>query len=154
MAKEQDKLIKSEIESLLLKMSFKADLEIEESSGVFFINLKPENERETSMLIGWHGESLEALQHLLKVIIFRKTQNYIPIVINIGEWRQRQEQSLLWLAKNVASQVKETGESITLKPMSAYQRRLIHVALADDGEIETESVGEGGERRIVVKLKQ
>ncbi len=154
MTKKQDKLIKTEIETLLSKMGFEVDFEIKESDEIIFINLKPKTEKETAMLIGWHGESLEALQHLVRLIILKKTQNYNPLIINIGQWREKQEQILIELAKTIALKVKKTGQAITLKPMPAYKRRLIHLALASDAEIETESIGEGKERKLVIKPKQ
>jgi spoIIIJ-associated protein len=87
------------------------------------------------------------------LITSRKTQSRTPIVIDVEGYKQRRYEDLQVLAANVANQVKARGSSIRLEPMSAYERRIIHLTLANDTDVKTESTGEGNLRRVVVSPK-
>ena len=105
----------------------------------------------SGLLIGRSGETLEALQHLLRLILVQEAGEYFPILVDVSGYRALRQKELVENAKAVAGKVLETGESADLPPMSSFERRLVHLAIQDIKGIETESVGEGAERRIVIK---
>mgnify|MGYP001589884943 CR=1 FL=1 len=106
------------------------------------------------ILIGHHGETLAALQLVLSQIIKNRTGEWQRLLVNVGDWRERREETLKNLAQSVAERVKQTGEAQPIYDLTAAERRLIHLELADDPEVETESEGEGRERHLLVKPKK
>ncbi|MBN1191642.1 MAG: Jag N-terminal domain-containing protein [Dehalococcoidales bacterium] len=105
---------------------------------------------EAESLIGRKGTTIEAIQYLVRLITARRTKLKIPIMIDVQSYKQRRYNDLRTLAINVALQVKSRKSSCRLEPMSAYERRIIHLSLADDPDVTTESVGEGDSRKVVV----
>jgi spoIIIJ-associated protein len=105
------------------------------------------------ILIGRRGQTLDALQYFVRLITSRKTKSRTPIMIDVEGYKKRRYEDLRILAANVADQVKARGSSIRLEPMSPYERRIIHVALASDVDVKTESMGDGDSRRVVVSPK-
>lgn len=103
-------------------------------------------------LIGHRGEGIRALQHLLRLMLFKDDEDSRAIV-DIDGYRERQHAQLQDLAKRKAEEVEQTGRLAVLPPMSSYERRLVHVALADAPGIVTESLGEGQNRRVMIKKK-
>jgi spoIIIJ-associated protein len=113
---------------------------------------------ETSRLIGWHGETLNAVQHLVKSVI--RTQQKMEkapfIVLDTDGYRTEQEQKVCRIAEAKAEFVRRTGARVTLPPMSPYFRRVVHTFVASTpalADLTTESVGEGDYRQIVIRLK-
>jgi spoIIIJ-associated protein len=101
-------------------------------------------------LIGRRGQTIDAFQYLVRLILTRKTHSKIPIMIDVESYRQKRYEDLKTMALNVADQVKARKSSVRLEPMTAYERRIIHMTLANDPEILTESMGEGDSRKVVV----
>lgn len=112
-----------------------------------------ETDTETGLLIGRHGETLEAIQMILGMMMRQKTDDWTRIVVNVGDWREKQEENLKELAEQAAERAKETGEPQTLYNLTASQRRIIHLKLAEEKDVETESAGEGRERYLIIKPK-
>lgn len=110
---------------------------------------------EPSLLIGHHGENIHALQTILKTIFWKKfPENECNIVLDVDDYRKRQEENVIKLAERKAESVRKTSNVQSLPPMSAYFRRLIHMHLAANfKDIETESLGEGDFRYLTIKLK-
>ncbi len=110
---------------------------------------------EAATLIGYHGETIYALQHVLKTLVWRKTDENIFIILDVDSYRKRQEESVLALAMRKVETARKTLEMQTLPPMSPYFRRVIHMALAkpEFSDILTESVGEGEHRAVTIKVK-
>ena len=106
-----------------------------------------------AVLIGRRGQTIDALQYLLRLILSKQTKSKFPVMVDVENYKQRRYEDLRTLALNVASQVKARKASIRLEPMPAFERRIIHTALANDPEVTTESVGEGDARKVVVMLK-
>jgi spoIIIJ-associated protein len=102
------------------------------------------------ILIGRRGQTLSALQYVVRLILAHQTQARVPIVIDVEGYKQRRYEALQALAQRMAEQVKAKGRPFTLEPMLAYERRIIHLALADDPDVTTESVGEGESRKVVI----
>ena len=105
---------------------------------------------DSGLLIGREGETLRSLQFLTRFIVGRQTGERANISLDVEGYDERRKQSLANLANRVAQRVVKTGRSIELEPMSARERRLVHVALAENSEVYTESSGEGRDRRVVV----
>jgi spoIIIJ-associated protein len=105
-------------------------------------------------LIGRRGQTLSGLQFVVRLIVGNQTKSWVPIIIDVGGYKQRRYRTLQSLARQLAEQVKIREVSSTLEPMTAYERRIIHLTLADDPDISTESIGQGEARRVVISLTE
>jgi spoIIIJ-associated protein len=103
-----------------------------------------------AVLIGRHGRTLDALQFLVSAITVRKIGYRFPVIIDVEGYKNRQRQKLESLARSSANKAASQGRSIKLRPMTPYERRIIHVALRDDKRVDTASEGEGTGRHVVV----
>ena len=106
--------------------------------------------KDLAVLIGRHGRTLDALQFLISAITVRKIGYRFPIVIDVESYKNRQRQKLEALARSSANKAVSQGRSIKLRPMTPYERRIIHVALREDNRVDTASEGEGSARHVVV----
>jgi spoIIIJ-associated protein len=105
------------------------------------------------VLIGRRGETLGSLQYLVNLVMGRRYPGQGGVTIDAEHYRVRREEQVVSLATRMADRVRQTGDSITLEPMSAAERRLVHLMLAEDGELETNSIGEGDNRKVVISLR-
>lgn len=105
------------------------------------------------ILIGRRGQTLASLQYIVRLIVGNKTEVWKPVVIDVEGYKQRRYERLQALAWRLAEQVKVREVPFTMEPMMAYERRIIHLALADHPDITTESTGEGEDRRVIIRLK-
>lgn len=101
-------------------------------------------------LIGYRGETLNAMQNILSAIANKKASGKIKLTLDIENYREKRKKVLEDLADKVSKTVLRTGKSITLEPMTAYERKIIHSKLQDNPKIETHSIGENDNRRIVI----
>ena len=108
------------------------------------------NGDDLGLLIGRRGATLAALQYLLNVMISRKTGSRLLVSVDVEHYRRRREETLCGLARRMADRVRQTGRSITLEPMPAMERRIIHLVLAEDEAVTTGSSGEGDARKVVI----
>ncbi len=115
------------------------------------VNIEGDN---TGYLIGYRGEVLNSIQTILTNIASKDMDFKIKVLLNIGGYREKREKDLENLAGKIAGTVLKTGKSITLEPMSAYERKIIHLKLQDSDKVETYSVGEEPYRKVVVALKK
>lgn len=106
---------------------------------------------ELDNLVGPKGETIGALQYLVRLIVARHTHSNVDVVIDIGGYKAKRAKQLKFLAKRIAEQVAESGRAVPLEPMPAHERRVVHVALRGNTAVTTESAGEGSQRRIVIK---
>lgn len=103
-------------------------------------------------LIGFKGESLSSLQLLVNQMMSRhQGDDFKRVIIDVSGWRQKKEEELSEKAKRWAEQVKESGETMELEPMPSWQRRIIHMVMQETTGVESESVGEGRDRHLVIK---
>ena len=103
-----------------------------------------------AVLIGRHGRTLESLQFMVSAITTRKVGFRYPLVVDVEGYKSRQRQKLEDIAYDAAEKAVEQGSSVKLRPMSPYERRIVHLALRGDESVETVSEGEGRARRVVV----
>ncbi len=122
----------------------------EETAGLVF-DIRGDN---LGILIGRRGQTLACLQYLLRLIVADKTKTFVPVVVDVNGYRQRRYQALQALAQRMAEQVKEKRMPFSLEPMTAFERRIIHLALAGHPEVTTQSVGVGESRKVVIVLKE
>ncbi len=102
------------------------------------------------ILIGRRGQTLACLQYIMRLMVTRQTGFAAPLVLDVNGYKKRRYESLRTLAHHLAEQVEVSGKSCALEPMPAYERRIIHLALADHPYVTTESVGFGEARKVVV----
>jgi spoIIIJ-associated protein len=106
------------------------------------------------ILIGRRGQTLACLQFVVRLIVGHQTKTWAPITIDVEGYRQRRSEKLRALAWRLAEQVRTRKSPFTLEPMLAYERRIIHLALADHPDVTTESIGEGETRKVVIRPKK
>lgn len=153
-AEEQEKAFQNienflkELKENLLK---EVDYKIEKTERGIFVSLDSKN---IGFLIGYRGETLYALQNILSSVASRGQQNKIRVILDIEGYKEKREKTLEDLAKKVAKTVIKTKKPIKLEPMQAYERKIIHSALQENDKVETVSIGEEPNRRIVISLKK
>lgn len=151
--KEETELIKQLASELLEKLLIKGTVEVSGDEENQVVNLQVETE-DSGYLIGYHGETLEAFQLILSLMVYKKLAAWKRLVVNVGNYRQDRQEQLKKLALNVAQKVKFSGESQVIPNLSPSERRMVHLALADHADVFSESEGEGEERRLVIKPKK
>ena len=106
---------------------------------------------DAGLLIGRKGETLKTLQFLVRYVVSHKLDERVNLMIDVEGYQQRRHQSLENMARRVARRVSDTGRSITLEPMPANERRIVHLALSDHPGVTTESTGFGDSRQVTVE---
>ena len=124
--------------------------EIIEEGNIIRVDIKGED---TGYLIGYRGEVLNSIQTVLTNIASKSSKEKAKVIVNIGGFREKREKDLQNLAVKIAGTVIKTKKSITLEPMSAYERKIIHTKLQENDKVKTFSVGEEPYRKVVVSLK-
>ena len=114
------------------------------------LHVEGADEEAMGLLIGRRGETLRSLQFMVNLLVSRKVQKWPQVVVDVGNYRQRRQESLEGLARRMAERVRQSGRPLTLEPMGAYERRIVHLALRADPTVYTESNGEGENRKIVI----
>lgn len=109
---------------------------------------------EVGMLIGYRGETLYAFQNILSAVANRNTENRVRILLDIAGYKEKRVKTLEDLADKLAKTVIRTRKSVTLEPMQAYERKVIHTRLQDNNSVSTKSIGEEPRRRIVISLNK
>ena len=141
--------IKKTIKEFFEKTTFNVEVEVlPEKEGTVPISLKTEDPQ---ILIGEGGQTLTEIQHLLKAILRRKITEVFYIDLDINDYKKQKKEYLKELAISTADEVALSKKQKELPPMSAYERRIIHMELVERGDVVTESTGEGIERRLVIK---
>ncbi|MDD3157422.1 RNA-binding cell elongation regulator Jag/EloR [Anaeromusa sp.] len=141
------------LSDLFQSMHIAVELEVAvpEEEGPVAVNLRGED---LGILIGKHGQTLDALQYLTNLAANRDAEEKIKFVIDVEEYRRRRAETLTRLAQRLASKVKRMGEPVVLEPMTPHERKIIHMALQDDRRISTYSEGEEPNRKVVIALKR
>jgi len=109
---------------------------------------------ELGILIGRRGQTLSCLQYIVRLIVACQVKDWAPIVIDVEDYKQRRYQTLQALAWRMAEQVKAKEAPFTLEPMPAYERRIVHLALAEHPHVTTQSIGEGEGRKVTILPKK
>lgn len=138
------------LQDIFDKMRVNVEMDMEENDNSIFINIQGED---SGIIIGRRGETLEALQYLASLAINKGEEDYKRIIIDIENYRQKREDTLIRLSNKLADRVIRTRKSITLEPMSPYERRIIHSTLQNNRYVKTYSLGEEPNRKVVITLK-
>jgi len=106
------------------------------------------------ILIGRRGQTLASLEYVTKLIVVGRLKTWLPLTVDVAGYKKRRCDSLQRLALYLAEQVKSRRRAITMEPMPADERRIVHLTLADNPDVTTQSIGEGESRKVVVLLRQ
>ncbi len=148
--------IEESVRQILQLMDFDADYSIKEQ-----LNQKTDRtsficsittQSDSRFLIGQHGSNLYALEHLLRSILYRNGHT-ARVSIDINNYKEEKDKMIANIAKDAATQASLEKKPIVLRPMNAYERRIVHINVADDDRVETESIGEGLDRKVIIKPK-
>lgn len=151
---EQTKdIIKKTVEELLKNMGFSANVSVSDSTEDEGAICDITTDTDSHFLIGQHGTNLQAIQHLARLMIRKNIPEKIHFILDINSYKQQRNQSIVEQAKIAANESISQHRAVIMKPMSTYERRLVHMELSKNPQISTESVGEGEERKIIVKPK-
>jgi len=144
------KIAREVLDKLLNLLGVTAEVEVLSDQIPTTFNIKGDD---LGILIGRHGQTIVSLEYIVKLIVAARLKGWQPLFIDIGGYRERRRSSLQQLALNLAEQVKLEHRDITLEPMSASERRIIHLTLADHPEVVTHSIGVGEDRKVVISPK-
>jgi spoIIIJ-associated protein len=152
-------IAKEVLETILENMGISASVEYqagdfiedEESETPVILDIKGED---LGILIGRRGQTLACLQYIVRLIVTQKVKIHTPIVIDVEGYKQRRYLALQSLAQRIAEQVASRNTPFTLEPMPAYERRIIHLTLAEHSGVTTESTGAGEMRKVVILPKK
>jgi spoIIIJ-associated protein len=147
-------IIKETVQELVGKMGFVVEVQIEEAKSAgeeaetIVCNIKTE---ESNFLIGQYGVNLQSLQHIARLLARKKTEERFNFIVDVNSYRQEKNGSIGKMAREMAEQALQERRAVVLRPMTPYERRIVHLELANNSDIKTESIGEGEERRVVIK---
>ena len=149
----QAEVVRGFLDGLIERMQLDADVETNLVDGTMYVEIwGPEDQDEMGLLIGRHGQTLDALQDLVRAAVQRELQERCLVLVDVEDYRKRRRAQLISRARDAASRVKSTGKEQALEPMTAYDRKIVHDAVADLGGLETESEGEDPNRRVVIRV--
>jgi len=146
-------IIKEVAEEVLGKMGFEATLtvttSVTEDDGKESTVLEIESP-DSKFIIGKQGATLISLQHILKMLVQSKSDNYINFSVDVNGYRQQQDNYIREVAHDLASEAILNGRAVTMEPMNGYERRLVHLELEKNNKVKTESIGEGENRKVII----
>ncbi len=143
--------VKQITEDLLGRLGVVGSVAVDvDETGAYRVHIETE---ETGLLIGFHGRTLESFQIILGMLVSKKLEQWVKVYVNVGDYREKREEALMLMAQHAAERALAAGRPIELPHLSPSERRVIHLTLAGDERVETESVGEGLSRTLIVKPK-
>lgn len=150
MSTETSSLIKEEALKLLKKLQIDGSVNVTPQEGFYEIDITTE---ESGLLIGYHGNTLNSFQLILTTIVFKKLAKWEKVVVNVGDYRQKREETLKNLGLQYAQEAMDSQQEVILPYLTAQERRIIHLALQNHPQVISESRGIGRDRRLTIKLK-
>ncbi len=138
------------VQKLFSLLSLKSEAVISEDDENEALTVNIKGEEESGLLIGARGRTLSSLQTILGLMFRQKTGDWKRIIVNVADYREKEEDRLRQLADETSIRAKETGEVQYLYNLTPAQRRIVHMVLSEDKEITTESQGEGTDRFLIV----
>lgn len=136
------------LENILSLLALEGSFEVNEKEDGVFVSI---DTPEAGKLIGHQGETLTALQQLVNQILIKQVEDSKRVIIDVSNWKRGKEEELAHKARRWAEEVKEEGKELELDPMPSWQRRIVHMTVQGTEGVYSESVGEGLERRLVIK---
>ncbi|MEK7587241.1 MAG: KH domain-containing protein [Patescibacteria group bacterium] len=144
--------VKKTAEELLVKLEVTGVVSVTtDETGAYRVHIETE---ETGLLIGYHGRTLESFQIMLSMLASKKLGEWVKTYVNVGDYREKREEALMLMAQRAAERALAVDRPVELAHLSPSERRVVHLTLSGDERIETESVGVGNSRTLLVKPKQ
>ena len=138
---------KKTLRDILSLLGIEAGVQLKEEPERIVLNIEGDG---SGLLIGRKGQTLDALEYLINKIVHKGAEDKKRIVVDTENYRSRREESLVQLAQRLGDKAKQLGRPVTISPMSAHDRRIIHLALEEDKSLRTRSLGTGLYRKIVI----
>jgi spoIIIJ-associated protein len=156
MSENTNERVRAIVVEVLAKMGVTGEVTLTEKVGhneqrEVYVDIQTVDSR---LLIGERGANLSALQHLVRVLVAHSVDEKFTLLLDVNKYREEKRAQLEELARRAMQKVKTTGQLVILRPMSAYERRMVHTVIAEDTSLATESIGEEPNRRVVVKQKK
>ncbi len=150
---EQAEIAAEFLEGLFQRIGLDVDLEPAFVDGIMYVDVwGAESDEEMGLLIGRHGQTVDSLQELVRGAVQRKTGERCRVLVDVEDYRKRRRSQLSSRARQMAGRVRKSGREEVLEPMSAFERKIVHDAVAATGEdLETMSEGEEPNRRVVIR---
>ena len=148
---EQADAVADFVEELLERMGIDAIAEPTTHHGHVYVDILDGPEDDMALLIGRHGQTLDAIQELARTAVGRRLDDRIRVLVDVGDYRKRQEDRLVEQAREAAERVHRSGTEEHLDPMNAYQRKLVHDAVAEVEGVESLSEGVDPERYVIIR---
>lgn len=148
---EQADAIADFVEELLERMGIDAIAEPTTHRGHVYVDIVDGPDDDMALLIGRHGQTLDAIQELARTSVGRRLDDRIRVLVDVGDYRKRAEERLVEQAREIAERVQRTGEEEHLEPMNAYERKLVHDVVAEFDTLESVSEGADPDRFVVVR---
>ena len=152
---EQAEIAAEFVEGLLARIGLMAEVEAQVDDGTMYLNVLggecEDDEDDMGLLIGRHGQTLDAVQELTRVVVGHKTGLRCRVIVDVEDYKKRQRARLASKAVEIARRVARTGREEALDPMNAYERKVVHDAVAGVAGVESSSRGEDPDRRVVIR---
>jgi len=145
------KVAREVLEILLKLMGVSAEVEASKGEVPVVLNIKGDD---SGILIGRRGQTLACLQYLVRLIVSEKLKAWLPLTVDVAEYKKKRQGALQNLALRLAEQVKASRRPITLEPMPPDERRIVHLALVNHPDVTTQSTGEGDQRKVVILIRK
>jgi len=143
--------IKQIAEELLQKLEITGSVAVDvDESNAYRVSIDTE---ETGLLIGFHGRTLESFQMIVGMIAGKALGTWERVYVNVGDYREKREEALMYMAQRTAERALATGRPVELTHLSPAERRVIHLTLSGDDRVSTESTGEGQDRKLIITPK-
>ena len=151
---DQAEAVMDFLEGLFDAMGLPAEVESTFEDGTMYVDVwGAESEEGMGLLIGRHGQTLESLHDLVRGVVQRQTGERCRVIVDVEDYRKRRRSQVVSRAQSAARRVKKTGKPEALEPMSAFERKIVHDAVAEVGGVETASEGQDPDRRVVIRRR-
>lgn len=150
MDKKIEKKVNQAIEEILNALEIDGTFNLEEIEGGYNVVVSTED---SGIVIGHHGDTLEALQIILSQAVSKKVGEFKRVSVEVGDYKKNREEYLRSLAQQTKERVLEEKKEVFLPELKSWERRIVHVFLQDDPDVVSESIGEGKDRTLVIKPK-
>lgn len=148
LTQDEKQTIDAVISQFLTKLGIDGEFTLEEVDGGLLVLL---NTNDSGIVIGYHGEILEAMQLMLSLIVAKKLGHFVRITVEVGDYRKNREEYLRQLAHKMKDRAVEEQREQVISQLKPWERRVVHLLLQDDPDVLSESQGEGRERVLVIK---
>jgi spoIIIJ-associated protein len=148
---QTEQKIKEILNTIFRELSVEAELKFPEERNKtderFYVEIETPD---TNLIIGYHGETLNSLQHLLNVMLFKEVGEGVGVLVDISGYRLEREKKLIDLAENASEKAKAIQKSVALYPMNSYERKIVHDKVGEIEGVTSSSEGEGYNRRVII----